>query len=175
MQKMSSNPNKRPLFSRQRRPSQLLAALAMLLLAAACGGEADEQQAGVGGAGGDAGGAAAGGDSSSGAGASSGSDSGGADSSGNGANTAASSGGSTGTMGDTCSIMSSNKQCAGCLEQKCCDVLNACQDADLFSCISCLDCFLEGDGPECCEQAPDVHKNLWLVECVAFNCEAECS
>ena len=82
----------------------------------------------------------------------------------------ASSGG--GSMGGGCSIMSSNEVCATCLETWCCEVLNECMDEDFLGCVSCLDCFLEGQGAACCDQ--NVGKNDWLVECVAYNCEDEC-
>ena len=145
----------------------------MLAVAAACGGTDDQgdTQSGVGGAGGDntGGDSSAGGDSTNSNGSSMSSSMGGDDSSGS--SPAATTGGSTGG----CSIMSSNTTCAECLEQKCCMVLNACKAADLFGCYSCLDCFLEGNGPDCCDQDPEQNKNHWLVECVAFNCADECS
>ena len=51
-------------------------------------------------------------------------------------------------------------------------VIDACMDEDLFGCVSCLDCFLEGEGADCCDET--VGKNGWLEECVAFNCDTEC-
>lgn len=72
----------------------------------------------------------------------------------------------------TCSIMSSNASCKSCLEENCCMVVHACLDEDLLGCVSCLDCYLSGDGPDCCDES--VGKNAWLAECIAFNCEDAC-
>lgn len=72
----------------------------------------------------------------------------------------------------TCSIMSSNTSCKTCLEQNCCMVVHACLDEDLLGCVSCLDCYLSGHGPDCCDET--VGKNDWLAECIAFNCEDAC-
>lgn len=46
-------------------------------------------------------------------------------------------------------------------------------DVDILGTISCMDCFLEGKGPECCD--PNVGKNGWMVECVEWNCKKECN
>jgi hypothetical protein len=72
----------------------------------------------------------------------------------------------------TCSIMSSNISCKSCLEENCCMVVHACLDEDLLGCVSCLDCYLSGGGPECCDES--VGKNDWLAECIAFNCLDAC-
>jgi len=95
-----------------------------------------------------------------------------------GSSTSTSSSSSTGSSGggappepETCSIMSSNVLCASCLQEHCCDPFHGCLDANMYSCIGCLNCFLDGKGPDCCE---DVGLNHWLVECVAFNCDSEC-
>lgn len=72
----------------------------------------------------------------------------------------------------TCSIMSSNVSCKSCLEESCCMVVHACLDEDLLGCVSCLDCYLSGHGPDCCDES--VGKNDWLAECIAFNCEDAC-
>ena len=72
----------------------------------------------------------------------------------------------------TCSIMSSNVSCKSCLEENCCMVVHACLDEDLLGCIACLDCYLAGQGPECCDES--VGKNGWLAECIAFNCQDAC-
>lgn len=81
-------------------------------------------------------------------------------------------GGGSDYEGGGCSIMSSNTTCATCLEQACCEVLNACMDESVLGCIGCLDCYLSGDGAECCDET--IGKNAWLEECVVFNCESEC-
>jgi hypothetical protein len=80
-------------------------------------------------------------------------------------------GGSEGTAGN-CTLTSSNPVCADCLADKCCMVINKCMDADLFGCIACIDCFLEGKGEACCDET--VGKNGWIEECVAWNCDSEC-
>ena len=155
----------------------ILSASVMMLGCGAQGPDDPEALAAMGGAdsssgqGGDDSSSGAGGDGMGGDDSSSGSGNGSGNGSGSGSGNGSGSG-SSGGMGETCSIMSSNTTCASCLEQYCCEVINECMDEDLFSCVSCMDCFLEGNGPDCCDQS--VGKNSWMVECVAFNCVAEC-
>ncbi len=81
-------------------------------------------------------------------------------------------GGGNGKFCDTLSITASNQACSDCLETYCCKPIHGCIDADLISCMACLDCFLEGKGAACCDEK--VGKNVWIEECVDFNCSKEC-
>ncbi|MBM4377294.1 MAG: hypothetical protein FJ095_19615 [Deltaproteobacteria bacterium] len=83
------------------------------------------------------------------------------------------SGGGNGKLCNKVTILNSNKACSECLEQNCCKVIHACIDEDLLGCVACLDCFFEGKGAACCNEA--VGKNAWVEECVEFNCVKECS
>ena len=75
-------------------------------------------------------------------------------------------------QGTSCSLTATNQDCADCLSEWCCDVMNECMDADLISCIGCVDCILAGDGPGCCDET--IGLNAWVGECVQFNCTAWC-
>lgn len=78
----------------------------------------------------------------------------------------------SGSEHSNCSITNSNTTCATCLQTWCCEVINACMDEDILGCVGCMDCFLEGKGPGCCDQS--IGKNAWMVECVEWNCKKEC-